>query len=341
MNSMIITTTNTIENSKIEKYFGVVTSNIVVGTNIFSDIAASFTDFFGGSSNSYQRKLQGIYKEAMDEIARKANILGANCVIGLHVDFDEISGKNKSMFMISAMGTAAYANIEIKEVEKENVDIISSEEFNTELIKREYIQKFKNQFPVEEEWEYLLSHNIPELAEILYDKYLYLNEYLSTNEILIKKYIKLYLNKLDSIKLFDLLYDEKRIKRSTNIATIKELKAFNYERILNLLKNNDQNIAASLLDAEKPFYTKDDILQFNDIINEFNKLPDLGRIEEIKGGILSRPSNKYICPNGHKNDINHEYCSECRLNTKGLNINSINAIERFKERLKILEEMFK
>ena len=43
---MIITTTNSIENAIIESYLGIITTNIVVGTNLFSDLAAPLTDIF-------------------------------------------------------------------------------------------------------------------------------------------------------------------------------------------------------------------------------------------------------------------------------------------------------
>ena len=45
---MIVTTTNSIEGYTIRKYLGVVNANVVIGTNLFSDIAASLTDVFGG-----------------------------------------------------------------------------------------------------------------------------------------------------------------------------------------------------------------------------------------------------------------------------------------------------
>lgn len=44
----IISTTERIENGIIRQYIDVICSNIVVGTNIFSDFAASFSDFFWG-----------------------------------------------------------------------------------------------------------------------------------------------------------------------------------------------------------------------------------------------------------------------------------------------------
>ena len=71
----IITTTGTIENCPIKRYIDTICSNIVIGTNVFSDFVASFTDFFGGRSGSYKRKLQIIYNEASEELKQKAMFL--------------------------------------------------------------------------------------------------------------------------------------------------------------------------------------------------------------------------------------------------------------------------
>lgn len=103
---MTITTTNNIENYSIKCYLGVVNANVVIGANLFSDFAASLTDIFGGRSVTYQNKLSLIYKTVINELEEKANNLNANAVLGLHLDFDEVSGGSKSMFMVSASGTA-------------------------------------------------------------------------------------------------------------------------------------------------------------------------------------------------------------------------------------------
>lgn len=103
---MIVTTTNSIEGYSIRKYLGVVNANVVIGTNLFSDIAASLTDVFGGRSDSYKSKLTTIYDEVMKELIGKAESYHADAIVGLHVDFDEVSGGGKSMFMVSASGTA-------------------------------------------------------------------------------------------------------------------------------------------------------------------------------------------------------------------------------------------
>lgn len=103
---MIITTTSNVEGAHIEEYLQLVSVNVVIGTNFFSDWMASITDIFGGQSSTYQRKLDSVYEEAIKQMEKKASKLGADAVVGLKMDFGEVSGKEKSMFMVSAVGTA-------------------------------------------------------------------------------------------------------------------------------------------------------------------------------------------------------------------------------------------
>ena len=42
----------------------------------------------------------------MAELKAKAKSFQADAIVGLHIDFDEVSGGGKSMFMVSASGTA-------------------------------------------------------------------------------------------------------------------------------------------------------------------------------------------------------------------------------------------
>jgi uncharacterized protein YbjQ (UPF0145 family) len=112
---MIITTTNTVEKHNVTQYLGIVNANVVLGTNFFSDFAAALTDTWGGRSGTYQNKLKLIYRDVMNELEGKARELNANAILGLHIDFDEISGGGKSMFMVSASGTAVILEKEFKD----------------------------------------------------------------------------------------------------------------------------------------------------------------------------------------------------------------------------------
>lgn len=110
MNTIILTTSNNIEGRTIQKYIDVINSNIVVGNNLIAEAFASFSDVFGGRSGKYQNKLNDIYKYAKTELINKAKEMDADAIIGLKMDFGEVSGKGKDMFMVSAIGTAVKLN---------------------------------------------------------------------------------------------------------------------------------------------------------------------------------------------------------------------------------------
>ena len=112
---VLVVTTSTLEGVKIKQYLKPVSAHIVAGTNMFSDFFASFSDVFGGRSQTYQKQLTSLYAEAIERIKYAAYEVGANCIVGLSVDMDEISGKGKSMFMLTAVGTAVILHKEVSE----------------------------------------------------------------------------------------------------------------------------------------------------------------------------------------------------------------------------------
>lgn len=113
MNShFIITTTDVVQGAESVEYIDVLNVNLVIGVNVFADAWASLTDFFGGKSQTYQRRLKQMYDEAQEAIIREAKAKGANAVVGYSVDFDEISGKDKSMLMLTATGTACVVKLQ-------------------------------------------------------------------------------------------------------------------------------------------------------------------------------------------------------------------------------------
>ncbi|PUV24102.1 heavy metal-binding domain-containing protein [Sphingobacterium athyrii] len=59
---MIVTTTNSIEGRGISRYNDPIVTNVVIGTTVFSDIAASYVDFFDRRSTSYEKKMQEMFK---------------------------------------------------------------------------------------------------------------------------------------------------------------------------------------------------------------------------------------------------------------------------------------
>ena len=54
---MIVTTTVSVEGRRITEYKGIVFGEVISGVNFVRDVAASFSNFFGGRSGSYEEEL--------------------------------------------------------------------------------------------------------------------------------------------------------------------------------------------------------------------------------------------------------------------------------------------
>ena len=109
---MILTTTHQIPGYSIDKYKGLVNANQVIGVNIISEWIASITDVIGGTSGTFRRKLDTVYSDVLSALAAKAKEVGANAIVGVSMDFDEISANGKSMFMLTAQGTAVLVSLD-------------------------------------------------------------------------------------------------------------------------------------------------------------------------------------------------------------------------------------
>lgn len=100
---MIITTTPTIEGRRVSQYRGIVFGEVITGINLFKDIGAGLRDIFGGRSAGYEEELLQARSEALAEMEQRANVLGADAVIGVRMDYEVLGS---SMLMVTCSGTA-------------------------------------------------------------------------------------------------------------------------------------------------------------------------------------------------------------------------------------------
>ena len=103
--AMLMTTTPSVEVKQIVRYLGVVTGETIIGANVFRDFLAGVRDFFGGRSASYEAVLREAKDTALEEMARQAEALGANAVVGIDLDYETVGGSG-SMLMVTCSGTA-------------------------------------------------------------------------------------------------------------------------------------------------------------------------------------------------------------------------------------------
>lgn len=105
---MIVTTTVSVEGRRITEYKGIVFGEVISGVNFVRDVAASFSNFFGGRSGSYEEELVQARQNALKEMEQRAADLGTNAVVGVDIDY-EVLGAGNGMLMVTASGTAVVA----------------------------------------------------------------------------------------------------------------------------------------------------------------------------------------------------------------------------------------
>jgi len=103
---LILTTEFAMPEYKVTQRLEIITAECVFGMNMFRDMFASIRDIVGGRSSASQKVLRDARKTCLTELRREALITGADAVIGVDLDYSEVSGDGKSMLMVVASGTA-------------------------------------------------------------------------------------------------------------------------------------------------------------------------------------------------------------------------------------------
>lgn len=104
---MIVTTTDVLQGAIIESYLGIVTAEVVYGTNALRDFFAGIRDIIGGRTGSYEQIFERGQREALAELEQRARRLGADAVLGVEIDTGTINVDQSSvLLLITATGTA-------------------------------------------------------------------------------------------------------------------------------------------------------------------------------------------------------------------------------------------
>lgn len=359
---MIITTTSTIEGKKVRDYLGIVSARVVLGANIFSDISSELRDIFGGRSNSVQSKLKYIEEQVLNELRREGKKIKADAILGLNLDFEELSGGGKNgMYMVVALGTA----ISFDKLENGHKTPLLNDYISNDRIKEYELIQMINKAENNE-----LFNN-----EIL-DGLLYISD-VKTVELYVKnlsKYITKYIENYNDPYSLEKIMDDDKLKNilinhmNENIlkylvectfSNVNKYNTFNYmyNYLVDIIKNNNRvsisnlnyyikdsnkyifDIAKILVLNEFEYYTRDDFMTLK-TLNEMVKGIPKNEIKNKKS-ILSS-SSIWICTCGVENDHSKLNCSNCNKDVYGLqrNISTTEFIAKIDALCKILEKEF-
>jgi uncharacterized protein YbjQ (UPF0145 family) len=330
---MIVTTTSSIPNEEIKSIISVVHNRVVLGTNIFSDISASFSDFFGGNNSAYEKRLAEITDDVIDGLKKKALRLRAHALIDLKIDVDEVNGKNKSMFMVTAIATAVLIkNDSSKNNDNNNFDFISYDDLNNSILKNRIIKLAENDdFNPNTNWvlEYISNNEIIEVFENYINHINGVSKKIDSPVPSANWRINFndYISNLKNNELHDATFgyfskDKLSNREIEVLEIIFEKLEINYDKVYNYLLDKDKNyekgLCLNILNKDKKIYTKNDL---NLIVLILEKLKNLypKNIEiEVTNGMFSKGEKirKCICGSKVAIDINR-FCQNCYLDEYG------------------------
>lgn len=130
---MLMFTTETISGYEIEEYLGYVSETVTLGLNDFLEFF-QIADTFGGESSSYKNKFDEAKNILNKRLEAKVKEMGGNSIIGLRINYSEITGKGKSSLLISGTGTVVKIEMTEERKNKLKADIEIAEKRETENI---------------------------------------------------------------------------------------------------------------------------------------------------------------------------------------------------------------
>lgn len=287
----------------------------------------------------------------------KAYEVGANCILELKIDMYEIFGKGKSMFMVTAIGTAVIIDKTIKETRKVTEEkrggSLTLEKMNTQRKRRAILEEAKNGgFKIENvDWYFISSGQMQEL-------YAYLIEGLKaglktdsgfpgTYERFYEKFV-FYIDSLRMEEKISLLYDslesDSQVIVPTITSVIRDLSLFDMNRFERLLNHPDFSIrkrAVTISTVDKSIYTKADVPEL-ELINQrlADIFPEIGTRSIKKGLLSSKEKEVWKCTCGKTVEVGY-YCTSCEQDIHGFREDEskpYTAIKNIKETIEIIHE---
>ena len=101
----VVLTTETAPNLNVTQRIEIVTAEVAFGMNVFKDLFAGVRNIVGGRSEAVQKTMRDSRRAALYELKKEAHAVGANAVVGIDLDYVELSAAG-SMVMLVASGTA-------------------------------------------------------------------------------------------------------------------------------------------------------------------------------------------------------------------------------------------
>lgn len=100
---MIVTTTNELAGYRVVRHLGVARGLTVRSRSVVGNIGAAIQILFGGHISVYTKLAEQTRQEAFDLLVQQAEGMGANAILGMRYDANEIAA---AVTEVLAYGTA-------------------------------------------------------------------------------------------------------------------------------------------------------------------------------------------------------------------------------------------
>lgn len=222
---------------------------------------------------------------------------------------------------------------------------ITAEQLKDECLRRKYLDLLERPevFPSLDNWSYIIDRRLDGLGRLLYRKFLVAS--LTAAEIRSEFHqaaldkFPVYLTIIDRNEAIDIVYSDVVSDTAAFVDLVYKCQLFDSESIARLIDDGHLEVALEVLLAYQPEYDGDSVDAMKYLSSKFDKLPEQGELQKRR--VLFRTEDVYICPNGHVNPIDCNYCRAdgCGLDIYGLSEMQHNTIEQFRQRIAVLQDM--
>lgn len=220
--------------------------------------------------------------------------------------------------------------------------MITADQLKIEELRLRYLEMITRPevFPTRANWQFISRNRMQGLGHALFGKYL---AALTVDEvdreelhdIAIEEFPE-YLRAADRDEALDVVYTGITSAPGKVVKMIYDCQLFDADYLINLLDNDELPLVMQLIGSYQPEYSAHDLESMSILLERLQNLPALGKIE-VRAGLFGS-SEKYVCPNGHVNSADTEYCSHsgCGLDARGLTEQQETALVDFENRVTAL-----
>ncbi len=221
---------------------------------------------------------------------------------------------------------------------------ITFDQLRAEELRLRYLEMIDRPdvYPTRANWDFITRHAMLGLGPALYRKYLAALSYDEDDrEELHQAAVDCFPDYLRAVPrpyAARTIYADLSTAPEAARALIEQCRLFDAPAIMELLDEGRLDDAMLAVDAYQDSYTAADIAHMHTLRDRLLSLPALGS-QEQRRNLMGIASLRFICPEGHTNDPDEQYCTRCGKDIYGLTATQNARIDIFMRRLQALDNL--